>query len=431
MVKINKLEIENVKRIKAVQLEPNASGLTVIGGRNRQGKTSVIDAIAWALGGDRFRPSAAQREGALTPPDLRVELDNGLIVERRGKNSELKVTDPSGRRGGQQLLNEFVEQLALDLPRFMQASSREKANTLLQIIGLREQLAALEGQEQDLYNRRRSIGQIATQKAKYAEELPFDPSAPTEPVSVSELIRQQQEILARNGENQRKRAQAASLQAEEERLRRQVAEMQQRLTEMQTRYDEVCRSLEIAQKSAAALQDESTAELEANIANIEQLNRRVQSNLDRERALDEAAQYQAEYEGLSVALEKCRKEKLELLAGAQMPLPGLSVAEGELVYQGQRWDNMSASEQLRVAVAVVRRLNPKCGFVLLDKLEQMDLPTLQEFGRWLEAEGLQVIATRVSCGGECSVIIEDGYIKEPEQANEPAQAKLDWKAGVF
>lgn len=424
MVKINKLEIENVKRIKAVQLEPKAEGLTVIGGRNRQGKTSVIDAIAWALGGDRFRPSAAKREGALTPPDLRVELDNGLIVERRGKNSELKVTDPSGRRGGQQLLNEFVEQLALDLPRFMQASSREKANTLLQIIGLREQLAALEGQEQDLYNRRRSIGQIATQKAKYAEELPFDPTAPTEPVSVSELIRQQQEILARNGENQRKRAQAASLQAEKERLRRQLAELQ-------ARYDEICCSLEIAQKSAAALLDESTAELEENIANIEQLNRRVQSNLDRERALDEVAQYQAEYDGLSEALEQCRQAKLDLLAGAQMPLPGLSVAEGELVYQGQRWDNMSASEQLRVAVAVVRRLNPKCGFVLLDKLEQMDLPTLQEFGSWLEAEGLQVIATRVSTGGECSVIIEDGYIKEPEQADEAAQVKLDWKAGVF
>ncbi len=424
MVKINKLEIENVKRIKAVQLEPKAEGLTVIGGRNRQGKTSVIDAIAWALGGDRFRPSQAQREGALTPPDLRVELDNGLIVERRGKNSELKVTDPSGRRGGQQLLNEFVEQLALDLPRFMQASSREKANTLLQIIGLREQLAALEGQEQDLYNRRRSIGQIATQKAKYAEELPFDPTAPTEPVSVSELIRQQQEILARNGENQRKRAQAASLRAEKERLRRQLADLQ-------ARYDEICCSLEIAQKSAAALLDESTAELEENIANIEQLNRRVQSNLDRERALDEVAQYQAEYDGLSEALEQCRQAKLDLLAGAQMPLPGLSVAEGELVYQGQRWDNMSASEQLRVAVAVVRRLNPKCGFVLLDKLEQMDLPTLQEFGSWLEAEGLQVIATRVSTGGECSVIIEDGYIKEPEQADEAAQVKLDWKAGVF
>ena len=222
MVKINKLEIENVKRIKAVQLEPKAEGLTIIGGRNNQGKTSVIDAIAWALGGERFRPSAAQREGALTPPDLHIELSNGLIVERKGKNSELKVTDKNGRRGGQQLLNEFVEQLALDLPRFMQAGSREKANTLLQIIGVGEQLAALEGREQDLYNRRHAIGQIASQKAKFAEEMPFDAGAPAELVSITELIQQQQEILAKNGENRRKREQAASYQAEAERLRRQL-----------------------------------------------------------------------------------------------------------------------------------------------------------------------------------------------------------------
>ena len=54
-VKINKLEIENVKRIKAVKLEPTANGLTVIGGRNNQGKTSVLDSIAWALGGEKFQ----------------------------------------------------------------------------------------------------------------------------------------------------------------------------------------------------------------------------------------------------------------------------------------------------------------------------------------------------------------------------------------
>lgn len=418
MVKINELQIENVKRIKAVQLEPNSNGLTIIGGRNGQGKTSVLDAIAWALGGERFRPSAAQREGALVPPNLRVELSNGLMVERRGKNSELKVSDASGRRGGQQLLNEFVEQLALDLPRFMQAGNREKADTLLQIIGVKEELARLEAQEQKLYRQRRSIGQIADQKAKYAEELPFDPTAPMEPVSVSELIRQQQEILARNGENQQKRLKFAQLKQQEQELGRQLAELQEK-------YAAVCRDCEIAAKDASELQDESTAQLEENIANIEDLNRRVQSNLDRERALDEANRYREEYDGLTGQLEKCRKDRLALLAGANMPLPGLSVEGGELVYKGQRWDNMSASEQLKVAVAVVRRLNPECGFVLMDKLEQMDLETLKEFGSWLEQEGLQVIATRVSTGEECSIIIEDGYVKDMEK---PA---LDWKAGVF
>ncbi len=103
--------------------------------------------------------------------------------------------------------------------------------------------------------------------------------------------------------------------------------------------------------------------------------------------------------------------------------------DGELVYQGQKWDNMSGSDQLKVSTAIVRKWNPKCGFVLLDKLEQMDRDTLNEFGEWLEEEGLQAIATRVSIGDECSLIIEDGYVAGQEH---PASVdKKMWKAGVF
>ncbi len=95
MIHINTLEIENVKRIKALRLEPSPTGLTVIGGNNGQGKTSVLDAIAWALGGEKFRPSNAQREGSVLPPHLKVTLSNGLVVERKGKNAVLTVTDPA------------------------------------------------------------------------------------------------------------------------------------------------------------------------------------------------------------------------------------------------------------------------------------------------------------------------------------------------
>ena len=130
-VKINTLEVENVKRIKAVAIAPTESGLTVIGGNNNQGKTSVLDAICWALGGERYRPSNAARDGSAVPPRIKITLSNGLIVERSGKNSALKVTDPAGRKSGQQLLNEFVSELALNLPKFLEASNKEKAETLL------------------------------------------------------------------------------------------------------------------------------------------------------------------------------------------------------------------------------------------------------------------------------------------------------------
>ena len=183
-VKITQLEAENVKRIRAAALTPSQSGLTVIGGRNGQGKTSVLDALAWALGGERYRPSEARREGSVLPPRLRVELSNGIVVERAGKNSDLKVTDETGRRAGQQLLNNFVEQLALDMPRFMQSTSREKAETLLRIVGLKDQVEALEQQEGELYDQRRAVGQIADQKKKYALELPEYPDAPADRKSV-------------------------------------------------------------------------------------------------------------------------------------------------------------------------------------------------------------------------------------------------------
>lgn len=423
-MKINKLEIENVKRIKAVKIEPTKDGLTIIGGKNNQGKTSVLDSIAWALGGERFRPSSAQREDSTIPPNLKIVMDNGLIVERKGKNSDLKVTDPSGQKGGQQLLNEFVEQLALNLPKFLEAGNKEKAQTLLNIVGVGPQLAEYEQKEAELYNQRLAIGRIADQKEKYAKEQPYFPDAPKELVSVSELISQQQKILTKNGENQRLRENLHRLEQEQQRIMEQLQELLARQTEI----DEKVR---IARLSAEDLHDESTAELEANISGIEEINRKVRANLDKDKAEEDAAEYKRQYAALTEEIQGVRQAKTDLLQNAELPLPGLSVMDGELIYNGKKWDCMSGSDQLKVSTAIVRKLNPKCGFVLLDKLEQMDLDTLKEFGQWLESEGLQAIATRVSTGDECSIIIEDGYVVAENQKGRSDAAEKKWKAGVF
>lgn len=422
-MKINKLEIENVKRVKAVKIEPTPNGLTIIGGKNNQGKTSVLDSIAWVLGGDRFRPSQAQREGSVIPPNLKIVMDNGLVVERKGKNSDLKVTDPNGKKAGQQLLNEFVEQLALNLPKFMEANNKEKAQTLLNIIGVGDQLTELEHKEAQLYSERQAIGRIADQKSKYAKEQPYYPEAPKELVSASDLIRQQQEILARNGENQRLRENLHRLEQEQQ----YIMDQMQELLRHQAEVDEKVR---VARLSAEDLHDESTLELEENITQIEEVNRKVRANLDKEKAEDDAAEYKRQYDHYTKEITDIRKAKTDLLIHAELPLAGLSVADGELIYNGKKWDCMSGSDQLKVATAIVRKLNPKCGFVLLDKLEQMDLDTLREFGQWLEAEGLQAIATRVSTGEECSIIISDGYVVGQEHPV-MEEKKAEWKAGVF
>lgn len=419
-VKITSLELENVKRVKAVKLEPTQSGLTVIGGKNNQGKTSVLDAITWALGGEKYKPSQAKRDGSLVDPHIQIKLSNGIVVERSGKNCALKVTDPTGKRAGQSLLNSFVSTFALDMPKFLNASSKEKASTLLQIIGVGDELQKLEAEESSTYARRTEIGRIADQKKKFADELPQWDGVPDEIVSASELIQKQQDILARNAQRQQ-------WIRDHDQLVTEAADLEQKISDLKKQLKEVEKKVKASEHDSAELAMESTEELEESISNIDAINAKVRDNLNKQKAEEDAKEYRDQYDKLTSDIETIRSNRMKLLNNAKMPLPGLSVDHGELTYKGQRWDNMSSSEQMIVATAIVRELNPKCGFVLLDKLEQMDVDTMKDFGSWLQQEGLQAIATRVSTGDECSIYIEDGYsykdgIKTAATEIKPAEA---------
>jgi hypothetical protein len=424
-VKIVGLEVENLKRVRAVGLDCSGTALTVIGGRNGQGKTSVLDGIMWALGGDRFRPSQPVHEGA-DEAYVRVSLDNGMTVERKGANGSLKVTSATGK-GGQALLNEFVNLFALNLPRFMAATGAEKATMLLDAYpDFGTALQRLNEEAKRLYDERRVLGQVADRKAKYASELPFDPAAPESPLSGGEMAQRLQDALSHNARNDARRRDAAGaasrLVGAEERERmtaKRVAELESALADARAQAAEaeaqtmLARSLRnVAQATAAQLQDQDTAAVKRELEQIDALNARVRANESKRNAEAEAEHLREQYADMSLELEGVREQRLTLLASVTMPLDGLSIDEaGELVFRGQRWDCMSGAEQLQVSAAICAAMKPECGFVLLDRLECMDTGTLREFGEWLAEKGLQAIGTRVSTGDECSIVIEDGVVE--------------------
>lgn len=429
-VKITSFEAENVKRIKAVQLEPSPTGLTVIGGRNNQGKTSVLDAIAWGLGGNKLKPSDPHRAGSVQDPEIKITLSNGLIVERRGKNSDLKVTDPTGKKSGQKILDSLIGEMALNIPKFMEATPKEKADYLLRIIGIGDQLAQMEKEETDLFNQRAYVGRQARAKKAHADEMTEYPGVGTVELSASDLIQKQQEILLKNAENAKKRQNVARYQSMLPQLKQRVSDAETALEKAKAELSRCLSDLDTAQKDALDLYDESTEELEKSLAEIDRRNEQIRTNRAKAEALREAESLKLEYQTLSNDINTIRQNRMDLLRSAPLPLPDLSVENGEILYKGQRWDNMSGSDQLKVSAAICRAMNPNCGFVLLDKLEQMDQQTMEEFGQWLEAEGLQAIATRVSTGDECSVIIEDGTVAAATKTQPaPAPAQPVWKGG--
>lgn len=225
----------------------------------------------------------------------------------------------------------------------MEASDKEKADILLRIIGIGSELHVRDLEIKSLYDKRTFTGQLAQQKKHFAEELISYPDAPEEPVSASDLIRQQQEILARNGENQRKRQNIDLLEGKARTLADRRVQLEQTLAQLVKEQTEVNESLCTARKSAENLQDESTAELEASIRSIEETNQKVRANLEKARAEDEAAQYASDYDKLTEAITQKRADRMALLNGADLPLPELSVEDGALTYKGKHWRDMSAA----------------------------------------------------------------------------------------
>jgi len=444
-VTISFIEIENTKRINLVSFHPSATGLTVLGGGSRQGKTSVLDAIAWLLGGEKFRPSDPNHRGATSNAKIKGGLSNGLTVERKGKNGALTVTDPTGAKGGQSILNKVLQVLALNLPDFMRQSDKGKAKILLKIIGVGDELQKLEESETALYADREAHGKVSKAAKAHAKEMPFHEDAPAEPVSAQKLIEGQQAILLKNAENNKARERIPEIEAELTAARRRLEETGERSKERMVRIEALkaevasdikraeAQAAEIkkqtaeltqAQKSTADLKDESTEELETQLADTEAINAKVRANAEKAEADIKAEKLNAQYTDFTDQLVEVRRSITALLEGAELPLPDLIIKGGELEYKGDKWDGMAASDQLKVATAIVRKLTPSCGFVLVDKLEGMDLDTLNDFAEWCKTQELQVIGTRVTKGSESTLVIEDGNVvgaEEASPAEEPAK----------
>jgi len=422
-VKIVSFDIENVKRVQAVRVTPAETGLTTIGGDNYQGKSSCLDAIMNALGGEKFTPSDPVHDGAKKGQTV-VELSNDITVTRSftDKGTYLKIDAPHSSKSGQGLLNEFINSFALNLSSFLTITDKARAAILLEIIGV--DLTPFDEKSAKLEADRLAIGRLEVKAKGHAESMPYDEAAGATLMTPTDIMAELERMVNVNAKNRDIRERAEAFQANiklqvskinhaqkvlfdaEEKVKaanEELKEQQDSLARMEGEYKKATEQTEF-------LKDEDTTALKTKLAEIDAMNAQIRQNLERDKAFEDVATNHEEYLSLQRQIEDIRDEKQALLNGAHMPLEELSVENSILTYKGHAWDCMSHAEQLVAATAICQAINPNMGFVLIDKLESMDVKTLREFGAWLEKEGLQAITTRVSKGSECSVIIEDGLV---------------------
>lgn len=432
---ITALRAENVKRLKAVTIEPDGN-VVVLGGANGAGKSSTLDAIWYALGGAGNLPGKPVRDGqgsAVAAVRLEGDGEPTLVVTRRikadgGTTLEVVEERPDGIKSKlqspQKVLDSLVGRIAFDPLEFSRQKPAEQVETLRSIVGL--DTADVDGRIARCVEARADANREVKRLAALVESDEVFPDVPADEVSAEDVLADLRAARARNdeiGEAQRtarslsdqvdkKRDEAAALRQRIAEHEAKVLEFQQTLRSVNASIDEASAKAEQVQQDVDALVAADVSAIEARLLSIEDTNRLVRSNQTaaRHKALLDEASEQADQ--CQRAVDEARAEKLELMQSAKWPVEGLGFGEAGVTFRGLPFDQCSSAEMLRVSVAVGASQHARLNVMFIRDGSLLDAASLAAVHEIATQHGAQVWIERVGDGDECSVVIEDGEVSD-------------------
>jgi DNA repair exonuclease SbcCD ATPase subunit len=439
------IRAENFKGLQLAEVKPRKT-TTVIGGRNKQGKSSLLDAIASALGGKKLCPEQPIRTGQESAK-VSVELDGDparlippITVTRefyRKENgdidSKLEIITKDGYKAPspQTMLQDVCGRLGFDPEAFLRMDPKKQADILRELVGL--DFTELDKQYKEIYDSRTILTREGKSLKGQLDGCKKHDDAPAEEVSVSALAAKLREIHAANAENGKQRDILRVLESKvkdaekgiavaEQRitdLEQQLAKAREQLTSSQAAHNDAINNVSLQQRLVNTLQDQSTTEIESQIANAEQINRKVRDNAKHAELAAAVTSKQNEWKQASEKLKAIEAQKQTMREAAKWPVPGLGYDETGVTYNRLPFAQASAYEQRKVAMGICVAMSPTLRFAFLKDGSLLDADGLIEFAELAAEKGVQLFVERVGKGSECNIIIENGLVESSDGENKP------------
>jgi len=386
-VRITKFEADNFKRLKAVDITPDANTV-VIAGRNAQGKTSVLDGIMAALAGRNGAKELVRpiRDGESKARVL-VELDD-LVVERKWTPSGSTVTvspkDSNARLNSPQaVLDKLIGSLSFDPLAFAEAEPKKQVEILIDLIG-REEFDALAAERRGAYDNRTEMNRQA--KSIRSRREAFGRVEKVEPVDAVEVLGLLEKVNRK-----------AALRSEWDRVEEQIVALRARQEAIAT--------------EAKALPDGDPVELEQRVRNAQDINEQAR-RYDEATTLDqELAQVESVVAKHTMLIESVDKQKASLIADANLPVEGLTFDEDGVQFNGVPFVQASAAERLKVSVGMAMALNPELRVICIRDASLLDADSKNALVAMAVEHDYQIWYEVVGDGGSIGVVIEDGQVQ--------------------
>lgn len=400
---LKRVTITNFKKIEFADITPDGN-LVKISGKNGQGKSSVLDAIAAALAGankiDTPKPIRHGEDSA----EIVLETED-LIVTRKFLKSgpKLEVTTVDGAKfpKAQAKLNDLIGNLSFDPMAFTRMSDKEQREELLSIVDLPFKLDEMDAERKALFDHRADIGR----QSKAIGTVEWRDSLPAVEESASDLIQQIRQAQQRNDQVTQFRNKVGQLGEKHGLIRSQIEKLMEELKQVESQIHEGQQWL----KTNGTTQD--TAELEQRLATIEERNTEIRANLIEREKLTKQTDLDNEYDALTNKIAELDKSKADGLAAAKMPVDGLGFDAQGVTYNDIPLKQVNPGDVIIISTKIGMALNPKLKVMRIMEGSLLDSESMRDLEALAEKHGHQIWVEIVSDGSGPGIVLEEGRVK--------------------
>lgn len=409
-MKILKAIIENYKAIHRVEISPSGN-ITVISGNNASGKSSAIEAIVSTLAGkdkDTTVPVRRGENGAIIELDLgELRVVRNITADGR---DELSVYDKNGfvSKKPRHRLDELIDKRKFNVMTFIDGKPNEQRALLLDLAGV--SFGEIDAKKSDIYNERTLIGRERDSLKGQLDGLPEVIDAPEKLVDTQAILNQ---IKENNEFNSNIRSAQMNLQSQKDKramLSVDISQLEEKLKIMKSQLESVDATILSMEKSAESLVAKDNTELESQLKNAEETNNKFRQKQKRQEVFDLFTAKNLEYTTKTTAYEAAEQEKVEILKNAKFPIPGLSVDENGVIYNGLPLEQESHSNRIKVALSIAMAMPSELRTIIIDDGETIDDENMKVIDDWAVANEYQIIIARRSDPADNVITIKEGKI---------------------
>lgn len=411
-LRIIELEASAFKRLRAVRIKPDGS-VVEINGRNGQGKSSVLDAIAAALGGGHEAPDKPVRKGN-KKAEIRVDLGE-MVVERRftESGSTLTVTAKDGTelKSPQAVLDRLYGTTAFDPLEFTRMAPRQQVDILKRLTGLDAEFAKLDAAKAE-------ANRVKTDAARSVKTLELqlaalpDVEGPDEEVSMEAIVAKAEAAQGVKRQNDKARAWLKEKESVLNALDMEIDVLKRQLFERETARKATAASVDEWTPKVQAMVDPEMKSLTEEMRDLEARNELARRRKARRGIAEQLGAARDAERAAARRAEEAESYREEALASAKLPVKGLGFTEDGVTLNGIPFGQASTAEQIRASVGMGLAQNPRLRVMLVREGSLLDGNSMRLLAEIADEHDAQVWVERVTDGQGVGITIEDGEVAE-------------------